>query len=454
LTTIAGAASIAVAYRAPWAFTRMVATAGMPVYSLRPDAAVLAYLGTAVLLTACLAGLSPAAESLRVNLAAAMKMGEGWSGTGRGASRSHGFLVAAQVAMSLVLLVTAGLFLRGQWRAFTADPGFETQHVLMVQIHGSAALALGLRSVPSVQVVAAGSPFAEDESLGESRVVHVPHLGGQERKSAVISLVSPEFFSALSIPISRGRVFGGETEAVVSEALARSFWPGEDPVGRRLMLQDGTSLQVAGVAHDLRSEHVGPTDAPHIYRFAGPHMLPGTLMVRFAGAVEPVERGIREAMKRFDVESSTPPKTLRAILHENAERMSTIVRMVVILALTALLLAVLGIYGVVALAASRRTRELGIRMALGASKPAVVGAVLSSGLRPIAWGVGVGLVMAVMAARATAVVLLRTPIPIAANDPVVYLSVGLLLAGVGVAAMLTPAVRAARADPMQALRQD
>ena len=238
----------------------------------------------------------------------------------------------------------------------------------MIQAHGtSAALVDSLRSIPSVQVVAAGSPFAADESLGESTVVQVPRSEGLERKSAVVSSVSPEFFAALGIPILRGRVFDGGTVSVVSEALARSFWPGEDPVDRRIVLPDGTSLQVAGVARDLRSENIGATDAPHIYRFADPRLPADALMVRFAGAVEPIERQVRETMQRFDVERLTPPKTLRAILDENAERMSTIVRMVVILALIAVLLAVFGIYGIVALAASRRTREIGIRMALGAT---------------------------------------------------------------------------------------
>ena len=454
LATVAGFASVAVAYEAPWAFRRLVATTSMPAYSLRPDASVLAYLGIAVLLTACFAGLSPAAESLRVNLAASMKAGDAWSAMGRASGRSHGFLVAAQVAMSLVLLVTAGLFLRGQWRAFTADPGFETQHVLLVQVDGNKGITDALRSLRAVQVVAAGSPFAEEESLGPGTVVQVPRPAGPERRSAVISFVSPEFFAALSVPISRGTVFAGPSDAVVSEALARSFWPGEDPVGKRLLLPDMTSLRVAGVARDLRSEHAGETDSPHVYRFADPRGSANTLLVRFAGPAEPVERAVMATLTRFGSDSFAPPKTLRTILDDNATRMSTIVRMVAILALTALALAVLGIYGVVALAASRRTRELGIRMALGATRRSVVGAVLSSGLRPVACGVGAGLAIAVPAVRATAVVLRHTPIPIVANDLVVYAGMGLLLAGVAVAAMLKPAVRAAAADPMQALRQD
>jgi ABC-type antimicrobial peptide transport system permease subunit len=155
----------------------------------------------------------------------------------------------------------------------------------------------------------------------------------------------------------------------------------------------------------------------------------------------------------IETSTSGSPKTLRAILDEDAERMSTIVRMVIVLALVALLLAVFDIYGVVALAASRRTREIGIRIALGATRPTAVRVVLSSGLRPIGWGLGLGLAMAAIAARATAMILDHTPTPIAANDPLLYLCVGLLVAGVGVVAMLAPAVQAAGADPVRALRE-
>lgn len=454
LTVVAGGAALFFAYRAPWLFSRIVATSSLPVYSLHPDAAVLAYLCLAVLLTACFAGLSPAAESLRVNLAGAMKSGDAWSAAGPASNRSHAVLVSVQVAMSMVLLVTAGLFVRGQWRTFTADPGFETQHVLLVDPHGSLALAEHLRAVPSIRAVAAGSPLGAGDPLDPAAAVQARGADGPERKPAVISSVSPDFFSALGIPILRGNLFAGESEAVVSEALARSFWPEGGALGKRLTLPDGTSLQIAGVARDLRSEHAGAIDAPHIYRFADPRTPPETLVVRFAGAPAPAEQAVQDAIKRLGMESYEPPKTLRDILDQNAERMNTVVRLVVILALTGLLLAVIGIYGVVALAARRRTRELGIRMALGATKPSVIGTVLSSGMRPILWGVGVGLAMAALASRATAIVLARTPFPIVANDPSLYLAVALLLGAVAAASMLTPAFRAAGADPMRALRQD
>lgn len=451
LAAVAAAASGAVAFAAPGVFAKLLAGPNMPVYPLQPDGAVLAYLGAAVLLTTIFAGLSPAAESLRVNLAGAMKAGDGWTGSGGGARRGHGVLVAVQVSLCVVLLVTAGLFLRARQRIMNADPGFDARQVLLVEAHGKAGLADVLRRVPAVEMVAAGSPFGSGEVVGAATTVEVPRAGTQERRTAEISAVSAEFFATLGVPLVRGRVFGGAEEVVVSEALARSFWPGEDPVGKRLTLPDGGVL-VAGVARDLRAEHPGVTDPPHVYRQAA--AAADTLVLRFAGAAEPVQAAVRAAMERNGIETYGPPKTLRTILLESAEAMRTLVKMVEVAAGIALALAVLGIYGVVALAARRRTRELGIRMALGATKQRVVATVLSSGLRPVWWGVAIGVPLAAVAARAVEGVLARTPIPIVASDVVLYATVALLLAGVGTVAMLIPAVRAAGADPMRALRQD
>jgi hypothetical protein len=412
-----------------------------------------AYLLLAVLLTTLFAGLSPAAEALRVNLAASMKAGDGWSGAGAGPRWGHGLLVAVQVSLCLVLLVTAGLFLRAQMRVAAADPGFEARQVLLVAGHGKPGLADALRKLPSVESVAAGSPFSLDEVVGPANAVQVPRAGSSERKAAEISTVSAEFFATLGIPLVRGRLFDGPDEVVVSEALARSFWAGEDPVGKRLVLPD-RSVLVAGVARDVKAEHPGVTDPPHVYRRRDPNAGPEDLLVRFAGPPEPVQAAVRAELQRAGVETHAPPKTLHTTLEDMAAQMKPLVQMVGVAAGIALMLALFGIYGVVALAARRRTRELGIRMALGATKGRVIGTVLSSGLRPIFWGVGVGMPMAVGAARLVARALERTPVPIVAGEVTLYAAVSVLLAAVGISAMLLPAVRASATDPMQALRQD
>ena len=156
----------------------------------------------------------------------------------------------------------------------------------------------------------------------------------------------------------------------------------------------------------------------------------------------------------MDPDNQAWPRTLRTILDETAERFSTMVRMVGILAGLALSLAVLGIYGVVAFTVSQRTKELGIRMALGATKSTVIRLVLSSGARPIAWGIGVGTPLALVGTHAVATVLRHSPVAIQPKDPVTFLGVASLLGLVGCAAMLRPAWRAAAADPMRALRDE
>lgn len=267
-------------------------------------------------------------------------------------------LVAAQVAMCLVVLVTAGLFLQAQRRAALADPGFESRHVLLAPADGSAGLVDSLRRVPSVQAVAVGSAL-ENNEVGDPAPVRVPRAGWEERKAAAITSVSPDFFAALGVPLVRGSVFNGPDQVVVSEALARAFWPGEDPLGKRLVLANGSVL-VAGVARDLRVEHPGMTDAPHVYQRYDPRTPPDTLTIRFAGPAEPVEAAVRAELERAGIQTFGPPKTLRAFLDEGAGRLKTLVQMVEVVAATALALAVLGIYGVVALAATAqdtRTRH-------------------------------------------------------------------------------------------------
>jgi predicted permease len=450
LSIFAGTAAVAVAYAAPGVFARILANPATPIYPLQPDAAVLAYLAGAVLLTTFFAGLSPAAESLRVNLAASMKAGEGWAASGRDPHR-HGFLVALQVALCLVLLVTAGLFFRAERRVALADPGFEAQHVLLVPTNGVPGAMDGIRAVPAVRMVAMGSPFPGGPLADVP--VRVPRVAGEERKTAQISTVSADFFATLGVPLVHGRPAGDPQEVVVSEALARTFWPNGNPLGKRLVLPEGTVL-VSGVARDLEIARPGMMDPPHVYRWQDPRVPAAVLVVRFEGAAEPVQARVRAALHPPGIDTFVPPQTVHAILLDMRERLVPLVQMVGVVALMALLLATLGTYGVVALAARRKLREMGIRMALGATRPVLIRAMMSSGFRPVAWGVAAGVPMAALAARTVAAGLEPTPIPIVAGDPWLYGAVALLLSAAGISAILAPALRASATDPVQALRQD
>lgn len=453
LATLAGALSAYIAFQAPAIFAKMLATSSMPVYQTKPDLEVMIYLGAIILCATIMAGLSPAGESLRGDLHSAMKAGS--TGMAAGASKRRSFLIGAQVAMSLVLLVCAGLFMRAQYTMFTADPGFEIRRVLFVPLQAPlAATADRILKVPGVESVASGSPLSQEEQGPATQEVRAPWQPAGSGKQIAITDVSTNYFDTLSIRLLQGRSPTNAREAVVSRACARSFWPGKDPIGERVVLADGKEATIVGVASDVASEHPGSVDAPHLYRWRDMSHPVDSLLIRFRGDAIATSARVREAIRQIDPDNQAWPRTLRAILDETAERFSTMVRMVGVLAGLALSLAVLGIYGVVAFTVSQRTKELGIRMALGATKLTVIRLVLASGAKPIAWGIGVGTPLALVGTQAVATVLRHAPVSIHPKDPLTFLGVASVLWLIGFAAMLRPAWRAAMADPMRALRDE
>ena len=453
LATLAGGISVYIAFEAPAIFARLLATSSMPVYQTKPDVQVLIYLGAIILCATVMAGLSPAGESLRVDLHSAMKAGGSDMAAGR--TRRRSILIGAQVAMSLVLLACAGVFVRAQYTMFTADPGFEVRRVLFVPLQAPlAAAADRILRVPGVESVASGSPLSQEEQGPAMEELRAPGQPAGSGKQIATTDVSTNYFDTLSIRLLQGRSAINAGEVVVSRALARTFWPGRDPVGERVVLADGKEAAVVGVTGDVASEHPGSADGPHLYRWRDVSHPVDSLLVRFRGDAISTSGRVREAIQRLDPDNQAQPRTLRAILDETAERFSTTVRMVGLLAALALSLAVLGMYGVVAFTVSQRTKELGIRVALGATKSAVIRLVLASGAKPIAWGIAAGTPLALAGTQAVATVLRHAPVSIQPKDPLTFVAVATLLGLVGIAATLRPAWRAGAADPMRALRDE
>jgi len=453
LATVAGGISAYIAFETPAIFAKLLSTSSMPVYQTKPDVQVLLYLGAIILCATVMAGLSPAAESLRVDLHSAMKAGS--SGIAGGATRRRSILIGSQVAMSLVLLVCAGVFVRAQYTMFTADPGFEVRRVMFVPLQAPLAAAEErILRVPGVESVASGSPLSQEEQGPATEELRAPGQPAGSGKQIATSEVSTNYFDTLSIPLLQGRAATRADEAVVSGALARSFWPGSNPIGKRVVLADGKEATIVGVANDVASEHPGSVDGPHLYRWRDLSHPVDSLLIRFRGDAFSTSVQVREAIKQLDPDNQTWPRTLRAILDETAERFSTMVRMVGVLAGLALSLAVLGMYGVVAFSVSQRTKELGIRVALGATQSTVIRLVLASGARPIAWGIAAGAPLALAGTQAVAMVMRHAPVSIQPKDPLTFVVVASVLALAGIAAMLRPAWRAAGADPMRALHEE
>lgn len=469
LATVAGVISAWLAYQMPTIFEKTYVEA--PNYQLKPDWTVFAYLAGVTLLAGCLAGLAPALESLKVNLAAAMNGNAGMLSGRKRRWAGRDLLIGAQVAMSVVLLVLAGLFARAQYTMFTVDPGFETRQVLLAPLQAepgrytaesaaafNRALEQRIHALPGVQSLCfAASPPGTSGGL-EANLIEI-RLPGQARgtgRMSSLNIVSSEFFETYNIPIVAGRSFlttENATSVIVSETFARRFWGNEDPLGKGLEDADGNPLQVVGVARDTKSGF-GSQEGPLLYRRFDPHYVGSSLMIRFVGDARPVAEAVRNAIRSMDSAMLVTPQTLRARLDQQAERFWVMVRLILLLGLVAMLIAVVGIYGVVAFAVSRRTKELGIRLALGATKGDLLGLVLRSGFKPILAGLGAGLLVALAGAYALAQVLQEMPIAFQVGDPIVYLSVIVLLSLAVFLALWGPARRAAKVDPLVALRHD
>jgi predicted permease len=442
LALFAGGIAAFVAGLVPAGIEALVPT--MPHYPTQPDWIVFSYLAGITLLAGGIAGLTPAAESLRVNLIGSMKHAR-W--------RLRDLLIAAQVAMSMVLLVGAALFVRTEYRLFRTDPGFDARHVMLAQLPPVpfGEIERELRALPVVQSVA----FADALPYGRPQGVDVRVAGGAVT-AAVVTAISPGFFATLGIPLEGGRELRLDDRrgVVVPCSFAERFWKGENPVGRRFETADGAHWQVLGVTPDTDLERHGTGAGPRFYRLAEAAPRARVLLVRFGGDAAEAARDIRSVFRRLALEERELPRTLDADLAELASRFRATVAAALFLGGSAFLLAVIGVYGVIAFAISRRMKEMGIRLALGATRMHIVHAVLASGARPVAAGLVVGAPLALAAALALSRAFRDTPAPIAAWDGYAFAGVAVLLTLAAAVAMLKPAWKASACDPASTLKDE
>ena len=472
LAAVAGAISAWLTYQMPNLFEKMFT--GAPNYPLQPDWKVFAYLSSVTLLAGCLAGLAPALESLKVNLAGTLKgtlfghARKKWSG--------RELLIGGQVAMSVVLLVFAGMFVRVQYSMFTVDPEFDTGQVLILPLQAEPgryttdsaasfhqALAQRVSALPGVQAVCyASAPPGAGGGL-DAALIEI-RLPGQEKgagKLTGINIVSADFFETFRIPIIAGRTFlaaeantqSKAASVVVSESFAHRLWGNEDGLGKALVDLSGEQMQVVGIARDTKSSF-GVRQGPQLYRQFNPRFVGAPMMIRFAGDVRQITEVVKNVVRETDHDMPVAPQALRSKLDELAARLWILVRLILLLGFIALLIAVIGIYGVVAFAVSRRTKEMGIRLALGATKGNIVRLVLRSSLKPILAGLASGLFLAAAGSYVIGQVLREMPFTIEMRDPLVYFAVALLLLLTAMSAVFGPALHAAKSDLMQALRQE
>ena len=460
LAAAAGTISVWLVSEAPQRLYRFLAPRG-PDFAISPDWRTFAYIGAVVLGTGILAGLAPALESLKVDLGAALK---GQSGVLGGGSRLRGLLVSAQVALSMVLLVEAALFARSEQRVLRADPGYAPGKVVVTALRfpeNSRAetakarlerIAGRMRALPGVQSVA----FSDGLPLGRALTIELPPPSRNDARQPVdVYTVSPGFFATMAIPILRGRdIRDGESAAVVvSQSLARTFWRRGDPIGRVLALPSGAA-QVVGVTGDVTPVREGGFDNPAVYRLRPVDARVNVMAVRFeqnaaAGAI-----AIRAALRESEPDLLVFPFPLQNWIDGITQNLWNVASLIVVLGIVATVLAATGIYGAVSFAVTQRTRDLGIRVALGATRVDIMREIFVSSGKPVAHGLIVGMWLAVPMAAGLREGTRSSAMRIDNSEPLLYCAAALVLAAAAMLAMLGPVRRSASADPLEALRSE
>jgi predicted permease len=458
---------IAIAFAATTALEHLPVQAELPFsLELSPDLHVFAFALGISLLTGIVVGLAPALRSSRSDIATRLRDGAAGA-TGRRALVTSS-LVIGQLALSLLLLIGAGLFVRALQRGSTLDPGFDAEHVSTATLDGAtwgydeakqrvffAALRNRVASLPGVTSVSYTTilPLALRSSVDDIQ------FGAGDTKADAVQIhqlgVDADYFSVLRLPILEGRAIERRDDAsapmvaVVNETFAKRFWPRSSALGRTFRYAH-REVTIVGVARDAKYESLAETTPALAYfsivqEWRSDH----ALMVRTATDVRGLPMAIADAMRAIDPSLPRPTvMTLRAAASFGLMPQRVAAMITGILGGMGLLLAVAGLYGVIAYSASRRTKEIGIRLALGAQRTDVLRMIVREGVGLIAIGVAIGLALATMASRIIASFLFG----VSPLDPVSFGATAASLAAIALFATWLPARRAAAANPMSVLR--
>jgi predicted permease len=422
--------------------------------------------------TALVFGLVPALRASRPDLVGSLKDGPAAFGRG-GRSRMRNTLVVVQVSLSLVLLTTAGLFLRSLGNASSIDIGFKPANMLIMsvdpkiqnyspdktvqflsQLRDRVSALPGVRSVSFVGVVplsigAAMSKFNVDAAKGRPA----------QNVVAIVDTVGTGYFQTMGIPLLHGKDFSsqlGQPAAILNETMAAHLFPGQDPIGRTIH-QDKSTYTIIGVARNSKTRTIGekPSDAAYLFLDAAPEKATSffgtTILVKTSMDPRALASSVRQQIVALDPNMAVfNAETMQEHVDKSLLLPRISALLLGIFGAIGLTLAAIGLYGVMSYSVRRRTREIGIRMALGAKRPTVVRMILRQGLVLTAIGLGIGLAIALALGRFTASVLYGT----SGTDLLTFVTVSLVLLATAVAAVLIPALRAAHVEPTTALRYE
>ena len=468
---LGGAAGLLLAWWGIRAVGALAPTDVPSLHQLRLDPYVLAFTLGVMLLAGLLFGLAPALHAGRTDIQ--QSIGKGARSASVGISRRlRLLLVIAEISLAVIPLAGAGLMVRTLRALLDQDLGFRPQHVLTAKLAlpslrystleqqrtFCAQLLQSLQAIPGVRSagLASGLPMSDISITGF-------HLEGENAKTSNRSVdyqhVSEDYFQTMGSPLLRGRSFTrqeaeqGAGLAIVNKALAQQLWPGQDPIGKVLYLDRGdnpTREVVVGEVPNTHQLFLSSAERPEIYlpQRAYTDM---SLVVRGSGEpmalVPPVTQAVLSLDKNLPLYEVQP---LSAILRNNVAQQRFTMYLLIAFAGLALALSAIGLYGVLAYMVSRRTQEIGVRMALGAQADNVLRMVLREGVMAAAAGLGLGLVGALILARLMSTLLFG----VKADDPITFSAVGLMTAAVAVLASYVPARRASKVDPMAALRYE
>jgi putative ABC transport system permease protein len=454
------------------------------------DRWVLGYTLALSLLTGILFGLVPALQVSKPNLNELLKEGVRSSRASFGRDLVRSLLVVAEVALSLVLLICAGLMIRSFVQLQNVSPGFDPRNVVTMQVNLPEAKYADdqqvtgfyrqaferIRAVPGVTHVGAthALPWSGNSSMRYFYAENqpLPQVGHEDDYNINYRIVTPDYFNAMGIPILKGRDFGegdtadSEPVAVVNEMLAARLWPDENPLGKRIKQyrsdREDAWFKVVGVVGNVRHYWLGDIKQPEIYfSYTQVPLLKSATIERHRRIMQiairttsdpmSVVADVRREVAGIDAELPLyNVKTMeeRLGLSLVGPRFNT--TLMVIFAIVALVLAVVGLYGVMSYAVVQRTHEIGIRMALGANRRDVLLFILRQGMVLVLIGVAVGLIAAAALTRALSPLLYE----VSPTDPAIFIGISLLLAGVALFACYIPARRATNVEPLDALRYE
>ena len=474
LAVLAGVAGIAIAYAGRavlWSFRPPFIRAGD--LDIGFDWRVLAFTMGVSLLTAVLIGLAPALKAAKPNLAEMLKVGGRGGSVSWARNRFRSALVVTEIALALVALVGAGLFVRSMHNAERIDPGFESKKLFVFAFdlgalhydegRGQQFFRTAIERAQSSPGVASAT-IASNAPLGGGFARTVFPEGQSETtgyRGTLTQLddIMPNYFSTLRIPLVSGREFNDNDRkdttlvVIVNEAMAKHFWPGENALGKRFhFFGDPDLREIVGIVRDTVVNAIGEEPQPLIYLPMTQDFAPAaTMQVRTTGSPDAVIASVRRDVQSLDTNLAlTDFDTIGGLLDQGlwASRMGA--GLLSLFGSVALVLAVVGVYGVLSYSVTQQTREIGIRMAMGANTNSVLKLVVKQGMRLAIAGLVLGVLFSLAAMRFMGDLLFG----VSPHDPLIFSAVVLILASAAVLACYVPARRATRVDPLVALRYE